>query len=373
MRRAFMTALAAAALTLHAAAGAPPERMTGGNATLYMGGYGGKIYIIDEATEKLKGEIVLKTGMPTSLVLSHNKKHFYALTFYFEDIEVVDIASRKVTDTFRLTEGNRRVRIGGYQVNPTETQMVLTARATTRLTDRFEIGPAQLLLYDLKEHRVLKVIPWPEGEERDPTSMLYNAGLQFSPDGRFLYLFGEEVYIYDTTDYKVVDRWKMSKPPESGFGRLQFGSVDNQNDEPGFLTGLFTTEDPVQHRRVLGLARVNLLEKSVDFKAIAPAQERIGSFSVAPDRKMAYGLSDRIGHYEFWTFDLVEKRLLRRTEFAGRPRMSVKPSSNGKLLYIYEAGNTIDIYDAATYKYLRTITLDADLETNLFILPSSTP
>ena len=43
--------------------------------------------------------------------------------------------------------------------------------------------------------------------------------------------------------------------------------------------------------------------------------------------------------------------------------MSLKTSSNGKVLYIYNAGNTIDLYDAETYQYLRTITLDGDMTT----------
>ena len=50
--------------------------------------------------------------------------------------------------------------------------------------------------------------------------------------------------------------------------------------------------------------------------------------------------------------------------------MALRTSSNGKLLYIYQAGNTIDLYDAATFKYLRTITLDADGTTGLYVVPS---
>jgi len=49
--------------------------------------------------------------------------------------------------------------------------------------------------------------------------------------------------------------------------------------------------------------------------------------------------------------------------------MALKTSSNGKVLYIYQAGNTIDLYEAGTYKYLRTITLDADTTTELFVVP----
>ena len=90
---------------------------------------------------------------------------------------------------------------------------------------------------------------------------------------------------------------------------------------------------------------------------------------MAPGRKVAYGLFEDIGRYEFWKFDLEHGKLAGRTEFKGRPRMGLKTSSNGKVLYIYVAGNTIDLYDAETYQYLRTITLDGDMTTDLFVLP----
>jgi hypothetical protein len=46
-------------------------------------------------------------------------------------------------------------------------------------------------------------------------------------------------------------------------------------------------------------------------------------------------------------------------------------SSNGRLLYVFQAGATIDVYDASNYRYLRTIEMTADQTTNLFILPKS--
>ena len=85
-------------------------------------------------------------------------------------------------------------------------------------------------------------------------------------------------------------------------------------------------------------------------------------------RQKAYGLLSRIGHYEFWTFDLAGRQLENRQVFDGRPRMRLQPSTNGQILYIYSAGNTIDLYEAATYRYLRTITLDGDM-TTMFVVP----
>ena len=48
-------------------------------------------------------------------------------------------------------------------------------------------------------------------------------------------------------------------------------------------------------------------------------------------------------------------------------------SSNGKLVYVYVAGATVDICDAATHKYLRTIALGGDQTTELFVVPGPTP
>ena len=125
-------------------------------------------------------------------------------------------------------------------------------------------------------------------------------------------------------------------------------------------------QDPVQNRRIMGIGRVNLVGKTVDFTPIGPA-EGVG-FAMAPDRKRGYGLLQQIGRYEFWTFDLEQKKLLNRTPFDGRPRMALRVSSNGQLLYIYQAGATIDVYEAATYKLPATIEMNADQTTNLFVL-----
>jgi hypothetical protein len=240
--------------------------------------------------------------------------------------------------------------------------MMLTASAT-KLVDRFDIGTPTLVQYDLKEHKIVRTVPWPNNEERQ------NVQIQFSPDAKLMYLFSDQdVLIYDTTNFAQVDKWELSKPIEEGFGRLEFGSTDIINDEPGYYTALFNVSDPVQHRRIMGIGRVNLAAKTVDFYTLGPGSPL--SFTMAPGRKVGYGLFSDIGRYEFWKFDLEHRKFAGRTEFKGRPRMGLKTSSNGRVLYIYVAGNTIDLYDADTYAYLRTITLDGDMTSELFVFPN---
>ena len=94
-------------------------------------------------------------------------------------------------------------------------------------------------------------------------------------------------------------------------------------------------------------------------------------FAQSPDRKRGYGITQEIGNYEFWTFDLEKNTVAMRTEFEGRPRLGLRVSSNGKPLYVYVAGATLDVYEAATYKYLRTIWLGGDQTTELSVVPGT--
>jgi len=344
-----------------AIAAAAPPKLTGGNGTLYIGGWPNKIFIVDEAAEKITGSIDAATGDPTRMVMSRDRKRFYVVNAPAESVEIIDVNARRSIDHFTLSEGPKRTRIRALIPDALDRFVVMLVKTAEKKVDRFEISPPTLLVYDLKDHKITRTIPWPNNEEREFVNIM------MSPDGKLLYFFADDVLIYDTTEFKQVDKWELSRPPEEGLGRFDFGPRDITYEEPGFYSGIFTTQDPVQNRRIMGIARVNLTGKSMDFWPIGPA--RPVSFSLAPDRKKAYGLLQEIGHYEFWTFDLEHHKLGARTEFQGRPRMALRTSSNGKILYIYQAGNTIDLYEAATYKYLRTITLDADMTTELFVVP----
>ena len=154
----------------------PP--LTGGNGTLYIGGYPNLVWIIDEATEKVVGTIQTKTGIPRRLTLSRDLKRFYNIDATNEFVEILDIASRKTVDSFRLTEGNRRVRIATLEPDPEHRYLMMITRTSTKLRDRVEIGPSELQQYDLTTHKITRTVPWPDGEERD------QANLVFSPDGK---------------------------------------------------------------------------------------------------------------------------------------------------------------------------------------------
>lgn len=368
MTRLVVLLLALSVVSVGAQKPAPPLALNGGDHLLYIGTYAGTIQVFDEANETKVADIKLQTGIPRAITLSQSRQKFYVLDAQTEKVEIVDIPTRTTLSTFTLSEGTKRVRIRGMQVDPLERFLILLTRSATKQIDRYEISDIAMQFYDLAQKKITRTIPWPRGEEREFVN------IRFSPDGKLLYFFGEDVLILETTNFTEVDTWPLSRPIEPGLGRVNFGSVDDFNEDPGFFTGLFTTQDPIQNRRIMNIGRVNLVAKTIDLTPIGPAEGV--SFAMTLDRKRAYGLvqgggsaTQPIGRYEFWAFDVAQRKLLNRTPFEGRPRMALRVSSNGKLLYIYQAGATIDVYDAASYKKLRTIEMNADQTTTLYILP----
>jgi len=365
LRVALLTALAVPALIGAPQAQSPALPIAPGNGTMYIGGYPNSIWVIDEATAKVTETISLKIGLPRRLVMTRDKSKFYIADIHATNMEVVDVASRKTLETFTLNAGTTRTRMNAYEPDPTNSYMVMITRDYTKLIDRWEIGPSKLVTVDLATKAITRTIPWPDKIERDA------ANLMFSPDGKLLYFLGTEILIFETQNFTEVGRWNLSSL-ETGLGSVSlsfngFGGVDAVQSEPGFYTTTMTVDDPIQNRRMMGVARVNLNAKTLDFYTIGPATGV--NFALSPDGKSAFGVESEIGRYQFWTFDLEGRRVAKRQEFAGRPRMSLKTSTNGKVLYIYNAGETIDLYGADDYAHLTTLHLPGDVSTGLLVLP----
>ncbi len=335
--------------------------VSAGDGTLYVGSYKGVIYEIDEATEKIKREIPVGVGIPIGMIVSDDLSRIYLRDAGYEKIEVIDRVKGASLGTHTLTEGKARTRIWAMRPDPQNKTLILTIKKYTLEADRWVIGPPTLVQYDLEQRKIVRTIPWPKGEEREGVNVM------FSPDGKLLYMFSEDILIYETTNFTEVDRWDISQPIEPGAGAIRFGGLPQFGDEPGFYTSFFTMQDPVQNRRIMGIGRIELAKKKINFHPIGPSRGL--GFAVAPDRKRGYGLLESIDEWEFWTFDLESYRVTNRVQFKGRPRMGFRVSSNGNYLYIHTAGNTIDLYDTATFAKQRTIELDGDMTSVLLIPP----
>ncbi|MDA1092353.1 MAG: hypothetical protein O3A25_03635 [Acidobacteria bacterium] len=343
----------------------PATDLTGGTGTLLVGGYPNRVFVVDEATEQVVADITMTLdGPPSSMALSEDRTRLYMRDRTFEQIEIMDVVTRRTIDTLTLSEGQTKVRIRNFRPAPDHSSIILLTDKATKQLDRFEIAPPALVQVDVATHDVVREIPWPDGLVAGGYS---GVNVLFSPDGGLLYLFGDEIVALETDTFEEVERWELSQPDEGGVGRFNFGFNYDRNEEPGFYSGIFRVRDEVQNRSLMGVARINLAERDVDFYTLGPS-EPVSSFALAPGGQTAYALLSEIGRYEIWTFDLVGRRLARRQTIEGRPRMGLATSTNGQILYIHQAGNTIDLYEAATYRYLRTITLPGDMS-QFFVVP----
>ena len=337
------------------------------NARWYIATYSNHLLVWDEASEEVIDRIEVNNFIPTGIVVNEHKDRLYVMEARAERIEVVDLEHHRVIDEFTLSEGNVTVRIRGIAPHPSDERAVLFVKRYTKHADRYEVEGPFILEYDLTTKTVSDTIPWPDDEERE------NVGFRYSPDGETLYLFTDDIIAVDAETFEEVDRWEISQALEPGLGRPSFGVFPGTYDQDGVATSLFRMTDPAQNRRMMGIARVRLSEKEVDFYTLG-TNEPVGRFSVAPGGEKAFGLFSEIGRYEFWEFDLVNRRVAQRVPFTGRPRMGLQVSADGQKLYIHVAGNTIDVYDSSTFEFLRTVTFDEDM-TGVAVIPQggSTP
>ena len=324
-----------------------------------------QILIIDEATEQVTGSIPVKVGIPRRVTLSQDLKRFYVISATSEDVEILDIATRQTVDQFRLSEGNKKVRISSIAADPLGRYVIMITKTIDQiagsLRDRHR-DVAAVRSEGTQDHADHPVAGRPGARAGEPAVLSRRKAPVFSGQ-RSLDLRNGELHAGRQMGH--VERRGGTWPGRVNFGG--FGGADTVNDEPGFFTTTMTVTDPIQHRQFMGIAKINLTAKTNEFYTIGPAGGV--SFSLAADRKHGFGLESAIGRYQFWTFDLVNRRVTKRGEIEGRPRMAMKPSTNSQLLYVFQAGNTIDVYDAATYRYLRTITLAGDETSTLFVVP----
>jgi len=335
-------------------------------ATLFIGTYQDSVIAFDEAQGHIVNTIPLTTGLPSFLRLSEDKNTLYVVTGDHSGIEVIDVATRKVTNHFELSSPTKRIRFSAGAVPDPEGKFLYTVTTEmNKLTDHYEIGKPKYTVIDLVAQKIAKTVDIAKEDETAINAGRGRSGLEISPDGKYLYHFGEKVVILNTTDFKVVDRLDLAKPDLPGMENIGFAGQLDSIGELGMHVSLFNSSDPIVHNRVFGVGRFDLNTRQMTFDPIGPAPAAMTGLQVAPDKSHAYTVvtNGTLGNKrcEFWQFDLKTDRLVNTREFPCRSRFSFGMSGDGKKLYIYGAGFQIEAYDAATLQYERTWDLNYDV------------
>lgn len=319
--------------------------------TMFLGGYPDELLAFDESTGTVMQKVKLATGLPTSMRLSNDKKLLYVTTITTSGIEVIDVASRKVVNSFALNTPTERYRFMGGVPDPTGRYYYTIAMKMDKLPDRWMIGKSQYAVIDLKLKKIVRTQDVaPEDESNN-----FRSGFTLSEDGKTLYILREKVIVLNTADLKVAQRFDLAKPEVSGMENVNFGGgVQSQQNNREFVS-LFNASDPYIHNKVFGIARLNLASREFTFAPIGPAPSALSGLEVTPDGKDGYTVvtNGTLGNKrcEFWHFDLATNKVLDKAEFQCRSRFTFGMSGDGQKLYIYGASFDIEVYDAKTLKY----------------------
>jgi hypothetical protein len=128
----------------------------------------------------------------------------------------------------------------------------------------------------------------------------------------------------------------------------------------------------VVHKGTLGLAKIDLKSRQVDYRPIGPLLPMTG-FQLSPDRKRGYSVMPKIATggnrlTEWWVWDIDNHTVIKKKEFETRPTFRFSVGGDGKHLYLYGAGSTLEIWDAETLESKKLIFLKKDTTTNLITL-----
>lgn len=337
--------------------------------TLYLPAYPAAVLVFDESKGEIVDRIALETGTPMSMRLAPDHKKIYVTTIDHNGIEVIDVATRKVTNHFELNTPTKQFRFRGGAVSPDGKLFYTVTKEIDKLTEHFEVARAKYTVIDLEQQKIVKTADMSREDERSN-----RLSFEVSPDGKFLYQFGPKITILQTSDFKVVNTLDLAAPDAPGMDNVHLGSDLDLISQPGVHTSIFNSADPIVHNRVFGLARLDLATRQVNYNPIGPAPGGMAGLQVTPDKKFAYTIvangANGNKRCEFWAFDLSSDRLTQKAEVPCRTRFSFGMSSDGKKLYIYGAGFEIEVYDAATFKLEKTWDLQNDVTyAGLVVLP----
>lgn len=330
-------------------------------ATLFMGSYPDSIVVFDEGRAAIVDELKLETGLPTSIQMAQDGQRIYVTTITTSGIEVIDVASRQVINSFSLNAGNTKYRFWGGVPDPTGRYFYTILTRIEKGLDRYTVSEPLYAEIDLKQRRIVRTEPV---AEEDVRARRTRGTFKVSDDGEYLYIFGEQIVIVDIAELAVVERLDLARPEGTAFEDVGFGGTLDTIEVAGEYVALFNATDPYIHNEVFGIARYDLDSRRFDFTPVGPAPDSMAGLQVTPDGRTAYTVvtTDDLGNKrcEFWRMSLPENTVEQRAEFQCRSRFRFGLSGDGTQLYIYGASYDIEVYDGQSLQLVDTWDLERD-------------
>jgi DNA-binding beta-propeller fold protein YncE len=347
---------------------------------MYIGTLDKKLLVIDEDKEEVVDTIALG-GIPRTTALSADHKKLYIFTTQML-LETVDLETRKVVSSFSLADSRSRPRMqasapdrllqggnsrySGIAVDPNGRYLYSTMKVAVKDIDEYRIEPPQFVTIDLQEKKIAKSWPFPKQMDQ---GFGFNATYKVSPDGKLLYVFQDDILVFDLATFQQVDKIALAQPPYPGASPYRLAANDDAMDSPDTVTSVFTSVDAVVHKGTLGIASINLNSRKLEYFPIGPLLQMMG-FQLSPDRKVGYSVMPKIAtganrETEWWKWDVASHSVVKKKTFEARPTFRFSVGGDGRKLYLYGAGSSLEVWDADTLESRKLLFLNKDTTTNL--------
>jgi len=359
------------------------SQMVSAGHLMYVGTLDKKLLVFDEDKEEVIDQIPL-TGIPRVTTLSADQKTLYIITTRME-LEIVDLPGRKEVSHFELADIRSRPRIvavspdrinigsnarfSGMAVDPQGKYLYTTMRVVYKDIDQYRVEDPQFVAIDLHAMKIAKSWPFPKGLDQ---GFGFNATFKVSPDGTKLFVFQDDILVFDLDTFAQVDKIALAQPPYPGATPYRLAETGDTFDSPDTVTSVFTSTDDIVHKGTIGMATMNLNTRKVDYYPIGPLLPMMG-FLISPDHKRGYSVMPKMGagenrYVEWWVWDIATHSVINKKEFEGRTTFKFAVGGDGKHLYLYGAGSTLEVFDAETLTSKKVIYLDKDTTTNIIAL-----
>ena len=124
-----------------------------------MGTYQDSVLVFDEAKGQVVDTIPIATGLPNNMRLSEDKKTLYVMTGDHSGVEVIDVATRKVTNHFELNTPTKRIRFDAAGVADPQGKYIYTVTTEmNKLADHYEVGKPKYTVIDLAAQKISKTV-----------------------------------------------------------------------------------------------------------------------------------------------------------------------------------------------------------------------
>jgi hypothetical protein len=342
---------------------AATQSPNGNEPTLLIAGvWPDRIVYFDQTKDEFTDGFRLRHGAVTSSGYTFDRRRLFVVTDRMESVEILDPVGREVLDEFKLSTGDRRIRISRVYPNPEGTRVYCAVSVVRLGVDRFEREPnVDYILFDVENKKILSEFELPAEVTRGGSP---RAPLHLSPDGKALYAIGRDVFRLDPETLDVEDKLVLSTPLQAGYG--PFRGLSLTETEPGVFYGIYRTVDPIMEKNMFGLVKLDLYDLKVETVELGP-ELSLGRFALSPDKKRGFaGLNDMV------VVDMEKRAVIRREEEfeRGRTNTSMIVSHDGKKLYISGVGDTMYVYDAETLEPIRSVFAGGDFMMPPVELPS---